>query len=307
MKKLIILGCMSIALLMTACNKNTDATTSTDETTQLDAVEAVAVAKVSSSTANNTSRGDSIYAVNTCERNQRKIKIDFTTLSSTIISYLNANYNGYTAKGAVKITDANGTVIGYVAIIAINDKPIAIKFDASGNFIKVLELRQGIDIFNDRKFHPGGCFDGRDGKNKDTIALSNLPLVITSYISTTFTTDTIIKAFYTRDSNIVVITKTSNGLYANVFNKNNVLVKRELMHHCGCNGKIVAIAAADLPASSTNYLTTTYPGYTLKQAFKVVDNTGKAKRYVAFIDANNSKYAVEFDANGSFLEAHLIH
>lgn len=306
MKKLIILGCVGIALLTTACNKNTDATASTDETAQLDAVQAIAVARGSTASAS-TSRGDSIYAVNTCDRNQRKTKIDFSALSSTIVNYLDANYNGYTAKGAVQITDANGTVIGYIAIITLNDKPIAIKFDANGNFIKVLELRQGIDIFNNRKFHLGGCFDGRDGKHRDSIAITNLPASIVTYITTTFTTDTIVKAFVTRDSNIIVITKTPNGLYANVFNKNNVLIKRVQMHHCGCFGKVLPIAETDLPASVTNYLVTTYAGYSLKQAFKIVDNTGTVKRYVAFIDANNSKYVVEFDASGYFIEAHLVH
>lgn len=309
MKKLIILGCIGIALLTTACNKNTDATASTDETAQLDAVQAVAVARGSTTSSNSasTSRGDSIYAVNTCERNQRKTRIDFTTLSTTITTYLDANYAGYSAKGAVQITDANGTVIGYIAIITLNNNPVAIKFDANGNFIRVLELRQGIDIFNNRKFHPGGCFDGRDGKNRDTIAIANLPVAITAYITTTFTTDTIVKAFATRDSNIVVITKTPNGLYANVFDKNNVLIKRVQMHHCGCFGKVVPIAETDLPVSASNYLTATYAGYTLKQAFKIVDNTGTIKRYVVLIDANNSKYVVEFDASGNFLEAHLVH
>ncbi len=305
MKKLIILGCIGIALLTTSCKKNTDATSSTetDAIVQLDGVQAVAVGTTNSSS---TSREDSVYAVNTCNRNERKTKIDFTTLSSTITDYLSTNYAGFTAKGAVQITDANGNIIGYVAIITLNEKPIAIKFDANGNFVKVLELRQGIDIFHNRKFHAGGCFDGRDGKNRDTIALNNLPTAITNYITATFTTDTIVKAFITRDSNIVVITKTANGLYANVFNKNNVLVKRVLMHHCGCFGKITPIAEADLPANATTYLTTTYTGYTLKQAFKVSVN-GSIKRYVAFIDASNSKYVVEFDGSGNFIEAHLIH
>lgn len=302
MKKLILLGCIGIAML-TSCNKSTDASSGTDNTAQLDAVQAIGISTASRGSGN---QNDSIYAVNTCNRNELKLRIDFTVLSTSIISYLNANYNGYTATGAIKITDKNNNVLAYIAIVELNGNPVTIKFDASGTFIKVLELRQGIDIFNNRRFHAGGCFDVRDGKHRDSIPIANLPVSIINYIAVTFTTDTIIKAFFTRDSNIVVITKTPAGLYANVFNRNNVLVKREKMQHCGCAGKIVPIAETDLPVTATSYLSVTYPGFTLKQAFKLVDN-GIVKRYIAFIDANNSKYVVEFDATGNFKEAHLIH
>lgn len=304
MKKFIITGCVAIGMLLTSCNKNTDSSTTANQTAQLEAVQAVSV-----STTNTASRepGDSIYAVNTCDRQQRKTVIAFSTLSSAITSYLTTNYAGFTQIKAVQITDNSNTVVGYVAIISFNGKPVAIKFDANGNFVKVLEQRQGRDIFDGRRFHHGGCFDDRDGLGRDSIAIANLPAAITTYIATTFSTDTIVKAFITRDSNIVVITKSSAGVYANIFNSSNVLIKRVLLQHCGCHGKAIAIAETDLLSSITAYLATTYPGYTFKHAFKFADNAGAVQRFVVLIDVSNSKYAVEFDANGSFIEAHIVH
>ena len=70
----------------------------------------------------------------------------FTSLPSTSTAYLTANYAGYTAQKAFVIKDTTGAVKGYVAIIQFNGKPVGVKFDAAGNFVRVLEQREGRDL-----------------------------------------------------------------------------------------------------------------------------------------------------------------
>ena len=84
---------------------------------------------------------------------------------------------------------------------------------------------------------------------------------------------------------------------------NNVFVKRVVLQHC--DGRATPIAEPALLSSITSYLSTTYTGYTFKHAFSVSKN-GVVKRYIVIINANNIKYAVEFDAAGNFIEAHTI-
>lgn len=45
---------------------------------------------------------------------------------------------------------------------------------------------------------------------------------------------------------------------------------------------------------------------TESRAFSVSEN-GALKGYLVFIDANNTKYAVEFDASGQFLRSKTIY
>ena len=40
----------------------------------------------------------------------------------------------------------SGNITGYVVIIQFDGNPVGLKFDASGNFILVLEQREGRDL-----------------------------------------------------------------------------------------------------------------------------------------------------------------
>jgi hypothetical protein len=96
----------------------------------------------------------------------------------------------------------------------------------------------------------------------------------------------------------------NNGVFANVFGADNSFISRGQLP---CKqGRLTAIDEAGLPAAAINYLSQTYPNYVFEKAFSVAQN-GAIKGYVAVIDANNTKYAVEFDANGSFVKAKTIH
>jgi hypothetical protein len=61
-----------------------------------------------------------------------------------------------------------------------------------------------------------------------------------------------------------------------------------------------------LLSMAASYLTTAYPNYVFKKAFSI-SQSGTIKGYVVFIDANNTKYAVEFDASDNFIKAKTVH
>ncbi len=289
---------LAAALLMAAvsCNKE-NSISNPDELTST----SLAAANVTGIAVERTSSGDSIYVINTCERNQKRDSIAFTSLSAITGTYLTDNYAGYTPLKAFSIKDSSGNIKGYVVIIKFNDKPVGLKFDATANFVKVLEQREGRDI-NGRGYHEGGHFDDRDGKKRDTIALTNLSGTITAYLAANYPQDTLKKAFSTRDKSIIVLS-VNNGVFATVFNTSGSFIKR--MQLAAKHGRADVIDLSALPAASQTYLTATYPNYVFKHAFKINSN-GVLTGYVVFIDSNGTKYAVQFDAAGVFVKAMTV-
>jgi hypothetical protein len=245
---------------------------------------------------------DSIIVMNVCERDDSKISIDSASLPATILDYLSSNYAGYTFFRGVKISNSSGTIKGYVAIIYYNDKPVAIRFNADGTFNKVLEQREKEDRHGSGH-HRHGRFEHRDGEHRDTIALSALPSTVTDYLAQNHPTDTLLKAFKNSDSSIVVITK-NNGLFANLFTSAGVFISR--IEIPAGKGEHETIEQSALPISITTYLSSTYPNYVFEKAFVRKEN-GVIKGYAVIIDANNTKYAVIFDASGNFIKVKTIH
>jgi len=284
-------------MLFTACKKDVSVNDST--TTDL----STAVAVPASASQRGTASSDSVYVVGTCTRDQRRDSIAASGLPASITTYLTSNYAGYIFHKAFAVKNQSGTVNGYVVIIFYNDKPVGLAFDASGNFVKVLEQRERGDL-NGPGWHHGGRFDDRGNAQKDSIALSALPSGIISYLSLNYGSDTLVKAFINRhDTSYVVITR-NNGVFANIFDKNGTFIKRVQLNNK--QGNCQSIDQSALPAAVTTYLSTTYPGYAFKRAF-VIQQNGATAGYVVLIDANNTKYAVEFDASGSFVRVKVLH
>lgn len=289
MKNLLLAGVSLLSIV--ACNKQIDVSSET-EVTQADVNNAEAIA------VGVTAGGDSIYLVNTCNRGQKRDSVAFSALPASITTYLTANYAGYVfTKSFIVKQGSNNN--GYVVVINYNNKPVGLKFDASGNFVAVIEQRERRDIRGNNGWHFGGIFGDRDGKWRDTIALVNIPVAVRTYLATTYAGDTLNRAYRSHDSSIVVIT-TNNGVFANVFSASGVFIKRIQLHMR--HGRAVAIDFATVPGNVQAYLSTTYPSYVLKHAFKLLVNA-TLQGYVIFIDANNTKYAVEFDASGTFVKA----
>ena len=297
-----ILNMLSTGIFLVAfasCKKDTSAITPTatqsdtaGTTTAVASTQAVAVA------ASRNIAGDSIYVVGTCDRGHHRDTVVAGNLPTVVTNYLTANYSGYAFQKAYTDKDAAGNTAGYIVIIQYNDKPVGLKFDAAGAFVKVLEQREGQDL-QGHGWHHGGAFDDRDGMRRDTISLNSLPSAITSYFATNYATDTLVRAYHDRDSSIVVLT-TDNGVFATVFDSNGTFIKRvELPSR---TGETSAVALSALPATAQTYLSTTYPNYVFKQAFEVIQN-GTRQGYAVFIDANGTKYALAFDASGNFIKA----
>jgi hypothetical protein len=194
-------------------------------------------------------------------------------------------------------------VIGYVAVVYFNDKPVGLQFDASGNFLKVLEQRERGDL-QGKGWHNGGRFDGRGHPGKDIVDLASLPVAAVQYLTNNYPGDTLQKAFRNRDSSLVLLS-ANNGIFANIFSADGSFVSRTELSRHG-KGNCNAIAESELPQLISTYLGATYPNYTFKKAFAQQQN-GSVQNYIVFIDANNSRYSLVFAASGNFVSVKIVH
>lgn len=292
---------LSVALMsLASCKKDS---MSIDNELEFIKLEAITIASTSALGSSTSGSSDSLYALGACKKGNKKTQIELAALNSTITSYLNANYAGFIFQKAYQISNqTTATIDSYVVVIQFNSNPVALKFDASGAFVKVLELREGRNMKGRGGWHAGGFFDHRDGKQRDTLAISAIPAAIKTFMSTTYAADTIVHAFVNRDQTIIVISKNVD-YFATAFNASNTFIKRHQLP--SFPGKGTSIAASALPASSTSYLTSTYPNYVFKKAFEIKAN-GVVKGYLVLIEANLTKYAVHFDATGAFVKASTI-
>ncbi|MGE5520727.1 MAG: PepSY-like domain-containing protein [Candidatus Dadabacteria bacterium] len=279
-------------ILFTACKKEESVTGNPDPNN----TSAIVVLASGSS-----QQSDSLYIVNSCDRDERRDSISQANLPTSVSTYLSANYQGYNYHRAFVIKNTSGTTTGYVVVIYYNDRPVGLRFDANGNFVKVLEQREREDMHNGG-FHHGGRFEHRDGLHRDTISLSSVPVNILTYMLTNYASDTLALAFRDREGNIVLLTR-NNGAFATIFNSSGSFKLRTAL--TVNTGSCQSIDQGSLPATVSSYLNTTYPNFVFKKAFVIRQGT-TIKGYIVFIDANNTKYAVEFDATGAFVRAKTI-
>ena len=297
-KPLIVNVIIAAATFLSSCKKEASLTSAESAAIQAAVQQTQAVA-VSKST---TTQGDSVYVVNTCTRQGKRDSISFSNLPSVINTYLSTNYPGNLFQKAFVIKDALTILQGYVVIIQFNSNPVGLKFDASGNFVQVLEQREGHDLLGEG-FHRGGCFENRDGRERDTIALTALPASITSYFVSNYSTDTLVRASKSHEGGYVVISK-NNGVFATIFDASGIFINRITLP--APHGRGNTIEQSALPATVLQYLSSTYPGYVFNKAFSLTDN-GIVQGYCVVIEANNTKYGIQFDANGNFVRVKTIH
>lgn len=283
----------STLIFFASCKKENSIAES-GNTVTISSSQAIAVG-VSSTT------NDSIYVVGACSHSHYLDSVAESALNSPITDYLNTNYPGYTFQKAFAEKDSAGTVSGYVVIIMYNNNPVGLKFDASGNFLQVLEQREGHDL-NGKGYHEGGCFGDRDGNHKDTVSLTSLPGNILSYFTTNYPQDTLVRAYKNIDSSYIVFS-INNGSFATIFDASGTFLRRVELH--ANSNRAMPLAQTDLPSAMQSYLTTTYPNYVFKQAFSFSQN-GNLLGYVIVIGANGTKYAIQFDASGNFTGAITI-
>ena len=286
-----------------SCKKEQSVSSSSTSSSLQNVISNLQAIGVGTTSSTSSSQEDSIYVINTCQQGHYKDSVSFGNLPTAITDYLSANYSGYSFQKAFTDKDQAGTLQGFVIVILYNGNPVGLKFDAQGNFVKVLEQREGRDL-EGSGWHEGGHFGDRDGHERDTIALISLPASVQSYFTTNYPQDTLVKAFQSNDGSIVVLSK-NNGAFATVFAQDGSFVKRIQLPSPGQDGKLNVIDQSSLPASVQGYLSSTYTGYTFKQAFSLIVN-GTIQGYIVFINANSTKYAVSFDAAGNFVRAVVV-
>ena len=291
---------LSIALLgLSSCQKDSISLNDELEFAKLEAITISSTSAISGS--GNTT--DSLYAMEACKKGNKKTSVEFTLLPASIATYLSANYSGYTFQKAYQITNQTSSAVeSFAVVILFNGKPAALKFDASGSFVKVLEIREGRNMKGRGGWSAGGCFDNRDGKQRDTLAISSLPALIKTYFAASYPADTLVHAFVNKDLSIIVISKNLN-YFATAFTSANIFIKRIQLPAFPAKGR--SIEATALPAKSLAFLSATYPNYVFKKAFEIKAN-GTLKGYLVLIDANLTKYALHFDATGQFVTAVTI-
>ena len=192
-------------LTLSACKK--DNVLSLDDELQLVKLEAITISSTSAVSGSGNAT-DSLYAMDACKKGNKKTRVEQSSLSASIKTYISANYPGNTFLKAYQISNQTSSVIeSFVVVVQFNEKPVAIKFDASGIFLKVLEIREGRNMKGKGGWHAGGLFDNRDGKHRDTLAISAIPLAIKSYMLSTHPADTLVHAFVNKDQSIILISR----------------------------------------------------------------------------------------------------
>jgi len=285
------------SIVLASCNKDLSGSSSSNNASTS---STIAVAATLSGAVCSTG-ADSVYILQSCARGSKRDSIAESALPASVSDYLSSNYSGFTFGKAFSIVDNSGTTTGYVVVIYYSGNPVGIQFDQSGAFVKVLEQREKGDL-DERGWHRGGRFEKRGGYGIDTIAITSLPSTITAYLSTNYPGDTLVKAFVNRDTSYLVLSR-NNGLFATVFDAAGNFVKRVQLP--SREGSCTSIDQGALLATTLAYLDQTYPDYVFEKAFAIKWN-GSLQGYVVVIDANNTKYALEFDASGNFLKAKTI-
>ncbi|NEU09553.1 hypothetical protein GZH53_14600 [Flavihumibacter sp. R14] len=293
---LFMASCMVIFL--TACSKDSSVNT---DSADIDPT-AVAIASLSSVSGGSSST-DSVYVAGGCEKGFMKTELSESSLPASITAYLGETYSSYIFSKAFSITNSTTSVLdSYIVGIIFNSSPVGLKFNAAGEFVKVMELREGDELRGRHgKGHDRGIFRN-EGRSMDTIALSALPAIVTSYFRTSYAADTLLHAANHRDSTIVVISKNI-ALYATVFASSGTFVNRMTLP--APKGKKEELALTVVPAVILTYLTNTYPAYVAEKAF-IVKKEGITSGYLVYILANATKYAVQFDSAGQFLSVKTV-
>ncbi|GAB3808273.1 hypothetical protein GCM10028819_46970 [Spirosoma humi] len=173
--------------------------------------------------------------------------VEAATLPAAITTYITTNYAGATIKEALKDEKGN-----FLVAITVNSTLKLLQFKADGTFVKVVEGRPGRPprdsanhVPSDSAHHPrhphgdslshpkppkaDSANHPRPGKGPDvtTVAVSNLPAAITSYINTTYAGATIDKAVQEKMSGnyLVAITTADKKRVALLFGSDGTFKK----------------------------------------------------------------------------------
>lgn len=184
-KQLLLLLMAVVGLYMVACQSQ-DVTPSNDG--DLEAIQVSAARTAADSTTKAKCKG-------------KLTPIDSTALPSKVISYISTNYAGAQVKFAAK--DSLGQ---YVVGILLNSAHTGLLFDASGNFVQVIE-----------KY-------GKKAK-LTAVDIATLPASVTSYVSKNYAGYTIKHAGTNADGNLFIGISNDTTRVVLVFDSAGTFVK----------------------------------------------------------------------------------
>lgn len=151
--KLNSLFLLATLMLMYSCQKS-GVTNSSDKTSisTLSIVNSQAIL-VSDAATTSTTSSDAVYVIHAYTAGLAVDSVTFASLPTSIATYLTTNYSGYTFKKAYQVLTTAKTIDSYVVVIQFNGKPVGLKFDANGVFVKVLEQCEGHDLGSNQPWH----------------------------------------------------------------------------------------------------------------------------------------------------------
>ena len=300
--KLNLLFLLAMVALMYACQKSGVTNNSDKLNTSPQAIINAQAILVSEAFTTSTTGSDAVYVIHAYTAGFAVDSITFASLPTNIAPYLTANYFGYVFKKAYQVLNTDKITDNYVVVIQFNGKPVGLKFDANGTFVKVLEQCEGHDLGGSQPWHEGGRFDFRDGLQHDTVAISALSTAIQLYFTAHYPTDTLLHAILNVDGTYTVIS-TNKGLFATTITSLGSYIGRvQIYLHAN---KCVPINSTGLPAPAVSYLNSIYPGYVIDQVIAAQIGMVTAA-YNVVINVNGTRMAIEFDASGKFVRSIVI-
>jgi hypothetical protein len=126
---------------------------------------------------------------------------------------------------------------------------------------------------------------------------AEIPAAVTAYITTTYAGATLKFAAKDQSGNAVIGITLADGTHKGLLFDVSGTFKEELKQYKK-HAKLTEVAVADLPATVTGYVTTSYAGAVIKHAGK-----NEAGQYFVLITTANKPLVLLFEADGSFSKA----
>ena len=202
-------------------------------------------------------------------------------LLPAITTYITTNYSGATIKSAHSETDGSFDVI----ITATDASKVKLNFTATGTFVSA------------SVFKANGNHKHSHNNNQTPVAIADLATSITTYITTTYSGATITSAHKEADGSFDVFITTAAGANLNLnFSAAGAFLSVSSNGNNHSNHK-TPVVVADLLTAITTYITTNYPGATIKSAEK--DWNGGFE--VRLTTAAGVRLELNFTATGEFV------
>jgi Putative beta-lactamase-inhibitor-like, PepSY-like len=211
--------------------------------------------------------------------------IKVADLPATITAYISSNFAGYTPQ-FVYAVQPSGTLTGYLVNLLNGTQHKEVRFDATGNYVKSLDLPA----------HIAGAFPVFQ---TDTIATTALPSSLQSYV-TTNSTLAVSRIFMEKDSSYTVIATQNASTYALLYSPKTPTALSVI--NLGALDLTTANpSVSTLPSAVTDYISQNYNGASIERIM-TGSCTGGNNTYTVVFKKDTTQYAAKFDATGTFIE-----